>query len=77
MHKDTVRLTFDFPSNLHTFLKIAAAKEGISMRAYILDSLIQKMEHEDKVDLDKETFRKELAKLKKTDAKLMNHLSDR
>lgn len=77
MRKDTVRLTFDFPANLHTFLKMAAAKEGISMRAYIVESLMQKMEHEDKVDLDTETFRKELAKMIKKDAKLMKDLSDR
>lgn len=77
MRKDTVRLTFDFPSNLHTFLKIAAAKEGISMRAYIVDSLIQKMEHEDTVELDKDTFHKELVNLKKKDAKLMKDLSNK
>ncbi|ADI37380.1 putative uncharacterized protein [Waddlia chondrophila 2032/99] len=77
MRKDTVRLTFDFPSNLHTFLKMAAAKEGVSMRAYIVDSLMHKMDHEDKVDLDKDAFRKELAKMTKKDAKLMKDLSVR
>ena len=75
--KDTVRLTFDFPSNLHMFLKMAAAKEGISMRAYIVECLMYKMDHEDKVDLDKATFRKELAKMTKKDSKLMKDLSDR
>jgi hypothetical protein len=77
MHKDTVRLTFDFPSHLHTYLKMAAAREGISMRAYIVESLMYKMDHEDKIDLDKETFRQELAKMTKKDAKLMKDLSDR
>ena len=75
--KDTVRLTVDFPVSLHMFLKMAAAKEGISMRAFIIESLMYKMEHEDKVDLDKEAFRRELAKMTKKDAKLMKDLSDR
>lgn len=77
MRKNTVRLTFDFPSNLHTFLKMAAAREGISMRAYIMDSLMRKMEREGKVDLDTDTFHKELAKMRKKDAKLMKDLSDK
>ncbi len=77
MRKDTVRLTFDFPENLHTYLKMSAAKRGVSMREYIVESLIDKMEHEDKIDLDPETFRKELTKMKKKDSKLMKDLSDR
>jgi len=77
MRKDTVRLTFDFPANLHMFLKMAAAREGVSMRAYIIDSLINKMEYEDKIDLDTKTFRKELAKMTEKDGKLMKDLSDK
>lgn len=77
MRKDTVRLTFDFPSNIHTFLKMSAAKKGISMRAFIVESLMQTMENEEKIDLDTESFRKELAKMMKKDAKLMKDLSDR
>ena len=75
MRKDTVRLTFDFPSNIHTYLKMSAAEQGISMRAYIVDSLIQKMNKEDKINLDKDLFKKELNKMKKKDSKLMKDLS--
>lgn len=77
MRKDTVRLTFDFPSHLHKHLKVAAAKEGVSMRSYIIDSLMYKMDHEDKIDLDQVSFRKELAKMTKKDSKLMKDLSDK
>lgn len=39
-HKhDTVRLTVDFPIEQHTFIKMMAAKEGISMRRYIIEHL--------------------------------------
>ncbi|GAB4238804.1 MAG: hypothetical protein Tsb0021_18420 [Chlamydiales bacterium] len=75
MRKDTVRLTIDFPSDLHTFLKMAADREGVSVEDYIIASLVQRMEHEDKIDLDSDTFRNELTKMKKKDAKLMKDLS--
>ena len=39
-HKhSTVRLTVDFPVEQHTFIKMMAAKEGISMRQFIIEHL--------------------------------------
>lgn len=38
-HKQTVRLTVDFPIEQHTYIKMMAAKEGISMRQYIIQHL--------------------------------------
>lgn len=37
--KETVRLTVDFPIEQHTFIKMMAAKEGISMRQFIIEHL--------------------------------------
>ena len=37
--KETVRLTVDFPVEQHTYIKMMAAKEGISMRQYIIEHL--------------------------------------
>jgi hypothetical protein len=35
----TVRLTIDFPSDQHTYLKMLAAKEGVSLRQFVIDHL--------------------------------------
>ncbi len=39
-HKhDTVRLTIDFPAKQHTYLKMLAAKEGITLRQFVIEHL--------------------------------------
>lgn len=35
----TVRLTIDFPSEQHTYLKMLAAKEGMSLRQFVIEHL--------------------------------------
>lgn len=37
--QETVRLTVDFPAEQHTFIKMMAAKEGVSMRQFIIEHL--------------------------------------
>lgn len=37
--KETVRLTIDVPSDQHTYIKMMAAKEGVSMRQFIIEHL--------------------------------------
>lgn len=36
---ETVRLTVDFPVEQHIYIKMMAAKEGISMRKFIIEHL--------------------------------------
>lgn len=36
---ETVRLTVDFPIDQHRYIKMMAAKEGISMRQFIIEHL--------------------------------------
>lgn len=39
-HKqETVRLTIDFPLSQHTYIKMLAAKEGISLRQFVIEHL--------------------------------------
>ena len=39
-HKpETVRLTIDFPANQHKYIKILAAKEGVTLRQFVLEHL--------------------------------------
>jgi len=47
---DTVRLTIDFPANQHKYIKILAAKEGISLRQFVIEhlpNLDNKKKHKD------------------------------
>lgn len=37
--KNTVRLTIDFPVEQHTYIKMLAAKEGISIRQFVIEHL--------------------------------------
>jgi len=77
MQKETVRLTFDIPVDVHAHLKMVAAKKRISMRDYVLYSLVHEMEQEEKIELDNKAFKKELSKMTRSDAKLMKYLSDK
>lgn len=37
--KNTVRLTIDFPAKQHTYIKMLAAKEGVSIRQFVIEHL--------------------------------------
>jgi len=37
--RDTVRLTIDFPVDQHTYIKMLAAKEGVSLRQFVIEHL--------------------------------------
>lgn len=37
--QDTVRLTIDFPKDQHTYIKMLATKEGISLRQFVIEHL--------------------------------------
>lgn len=39
MEHKTVRLTIDFPVEQHTYIKMLAAKEGVSLRQFVIDHL--------------------------------------
>jgi hypothetical protein len=37
--RETVRLTIDFPADQHTYIKMLAAKEGVSLRHFVIEHL--------------------------------------
>ncbi|MBA3723097.1 MAG: hypothetical protein H0W88_11955 [Parachlamydiaceae bacterium] len=48
--QDTVRLTIDFPVDQHTYIKMLAAKEGVSLRHFVIEhlpSLEKNIKHKD------------------------------
>ncbi len=64
-HKqETVRLTIDFPADQHTYIKMLAAKEGISLRQFVIEHLpdLEKNKRKHK-DLEKNEFNKLLKEL--------------
>lgn len=62
--KETIRLTIDFPTEQHAYLKMLAAKKGISMRQYVIEALGKNVEQEaEHIDLSENKFRKALNKV--------------
>jgi len=53
----TVRLTIDFPADQHKYIKILAAKEGVSLRQFVIEHLpsldANKKQHK---DIEKDEF---------------------
>ena len=37
MKRNTVRLTIDFPVDQHMYIKMLAAKEGVSLRSFVIE----------------------------------------
>lgn len=57
-HKqDVIRLTIDFPIDQHTYIKMLAAKEGVSLRQFVIEHLpsLKKKEKKGK-DIPKDEF---------------------
>lgn len=77
-HAKTVRLTIDFPAEQHAYLKMLAAKKGISMRQYVIEALFKEVEAEEtrSTDLSKKKFRKSLDKVIKENDDLLRRLAD-
>lgn len=63
--EDTVRFTVDFPTEQHAYLKMLAAKKGVSMRQYVIESLCEKVEQKEAkhIDLSENKFKKALKKV--------------
>lgn len=76
--EDTVRLTIDFPSQQHAYLKMLAAQKGISMRQYVIESLSKNVEQEAKhIDLSENKFKKALKKIIKENHEVLRRLADK
>lgn len=63
--QETVRLTIDFPAEQHAYLKMLAAKNGMSMRQYVIESLCNsaEMEKAKHIDLSMNKFKKIIDKV--------------
>ncbi|HEV3270082.1 MAG TPA: hypothetical protein VGZ69_05480 [Candidatus Rhabdochlamydia sp.] len=73
----TVRLTIDFPTEQHAYLKILAAKKGMSMRQYVMESLCENIEKQEHIDLNENKFKKISSKVIKENDAILKRLADK
>ncbi len=77
MNKENVRFTFDCPKSLHMVAKMKAARNGQSIREYVL-ALMAKDTMEDQPQfVDDDTFNRAMKRVLEKDAELMRKLSER
>jgi hypothetical protein len=60
--QDTVRLTIDFPADQHTYIKMLAAKEGMTLRQFVIEHLpsLEKGKHAEIEDDEFDEILKEM-----------------
>ncbi|MGH2639826.1 MAG: plasmid partition protein ParG [Rhabdochlamydiaceae bacterium] len=75
MQKNT-RVSVDFPNEWHVFLKMFCAKKGISIRQYIIDTVLNSIQGEVN-EVDDTTFKKAADKLMKEKSALWKRLANR
>jgi uncharacterized protein (DUF1778 family) len=73
----TVRLTIDFPTEQHAYLKMLAAKKGMSMRQYVIESLCKNIEKQEHIDLNENKFKKISSKVIKDNDAILKRLADK
>ncbi|CCB86558.1 unknown protein [Parachlamydia acanthamoebae UV-7] len=72
----TVRLTIDFPLDQHTYIKMLAAKEGVSLRQFVIEHLPSLDEGKKKhKDVEKDEFDELLKELLVEKADVLKRLS--
>ena len=77
--EETVRLTIDFPAEQHVYLKMLAAKRGVSMRQYVIESLCENIEKQEAkhIDLSENKFKKVLNKVISENDDVLKRLADK
>ena len=72
----TTRVSIDFPYEGHVLLKMFCAKKGISIRQYIIDTVLKSM-GDSLNEVDDKTFKKEADKLLKEKSALWRRLANK
>lgn len=75
MHKKT-RISIDFPYEEHIYLKMYCANKGVSIRQYVIETVLKSMQEESD-EIDDDTFKKAADKLMKDKSALWKRLADR
>lgn len=80
MHKHkhttaTVRLTIDFPTDQHTYIKMLAAKEGVSLRQFVIEHLPNLEKRRKKKNIETDEFDELLKELLVEKAATLKRLS--
>lgn len=77
--EETIRLTIDFPAEQHAYLKMLAAKKGVSMRKYVIEAICENVEKEGAkhIDLSENKFKKSLGKVISENDDVLRRLADK
>lgn len=76
-HKEpTVRFSIDLPAEKHAYLKKVAAKKGISMRQYVIESVYGKSD-EDNSRVSDAKFKKAMGKVIKENDDVLKRLASK
>ena len=76
--QESVRLTIDFPAEQHTYIKMLAAAEGVSLRQFVIECLpspeVKRAKHK---NIPKRKFNKLLKKFLIEKAPMLKRLADK
>ena len=77
--EDIVRLTIDFPAEQHAYLKMLAARRGVSMRKYVIEALSENVEKQEakNINLSENKFKKALGKMISENDDVLRRLADK
>ena len=75
--QDIIRFTLDIPAEQHAYLKMLAARRGISMREYVLESLSNRVETEENINLRQNKFKKILKNVLEENDDVLRRLADK
>lgn len=76
MKQETTRFTLDIPNDQHTMFKIQAAKKGITMKEYFIESALKNMNTEPRYATDEE-FKRVMEKVLTEHADMFKRLADK
>lgn len=77
--QDTVRLTIDFPAEQHTYIKMLATMEGVSLRQFVIERLpsLEKKEKKKHKNINEDKFEKLLDEFVHEKSKMLKRLAKR
>jgi len=76
-NKETVRLTFDCPEEIHAAAKMKAASMKESIKSYVVSLMIRDLLESPPKVMNQAEFKKQLNRVVKDDEELMRMLSQR
>jgi hypothetical protein len=75
--KETIRFTFDCPTDLHSIAKMKASASKQSLKEYLIGLIVKDISENPPRFMDEKSFKAELNRILENDAELMKKLTNR